>query len=65
MYTVLYFPPGRDDEMLFSCKAKPLLHLSQEAELHTLLVTFVPTNGPQQGQSVTVPAAHALVGEPS
>jgi hypothetical protein len=61
MYAVMYYPPGREEMHVFSCREKPQFKLSEEAGLHTLMVEFVPMNGSVRGRTLTTPAAHCLV----
>ena len=64
MFTVVHYPPGREETSLFSCKEKPEFFLSEESGLHTLMVRFTPSNGPAKGLPVVTPAAHVLVESP-
>lgn len=63
MYTIHYFPPGREDSHIFAASEKPTVKLAElEAGLQMVIV-FKPTNGPQRGTTVTVPFAHCMLGE--
>lgn len=65
MWTVEYYPPGREDSLVYFCAEKPDFVLVDEpsGSMHTLMVRFTPTNGTSKGRRVTTPAAHCLVGE--
>lgn len=60
-YAVEFYPPGREDIHVFTCREKPTFFLNEEAEMHTLMLSFVPNNGSQRGKTVTIPASHCLV----
>lgn len=65
LWTVEYFPPGREDEHIYFCPQKPEFVLVDEpsGSMHTLMVRFRPTNGTSKGRLCTIPAAHCIVGE--
>ena len=62
-WTVEYFPPGREDVHVFSCKEKPEFFLNEEAQMHTLMLSFVPTNGASRGRRTVAPASCCLVAD--
>jgi hypothetical protein len=59
MYTVEYYPPGREDVHVFACKEKPVTETNQG---QFLILVFKPANGMQKGKTVRVPFAHCLLG---
>jgi hypothetical protein len=62
MYTVEYYPPGREDTYVFSCREKPTYAQSEDPSMHTLMVSFKPTNGAfSKGRVCTVPASTCIV----
>ena len=63
MWTVEYYPPGREDSHVYFCKQKPEFVLVDEPSgaMHTLMVRFVPTNGTSKGKPVQTTAASCLV----
>lgn len=65
MWTVEYYPPGREDTHVYWTKEKPSFVLVDEPSgaMHTLMCSFVPTNGASRGRRVMTTAASCLVGE--